>query len=90
MSLERIKIDNLKEWPKIKQEIIGYLFEQLSRKPYDNWYSYKGKFEYEGKRYDLECECKLDRQVFSFRNLHIAHETQIIDVDQLVRDGFNA
>ena len=87
MSEFNIKVDRIKEYPLIKKEIISYLFDQMSRKPYDQWYHYKGKFEYEGKRYDLECDCKLDRQIFSYKNLHIAHETEVIDVDELVRQG---
>lgn len=86
MSLDRINVDNLREYPQLKKEIISYLFDYLSRKNYDQWYKYSGSFFYEGKEYDLECECRLDRQIFSYRNLHIAHKTEIIDIDQLVKD----
>jgi NADPH-dependent 2,4-dienoyl-CoA reductase/sulfur reductase-like enzyme len=87
MSEFNIKVDRIKEYPQLKKEIVAYLFSHMSRKPFDKWYHYSGKFEFEGKRYDLECDCKLDRQIFSYKNLHIAHETEIIDIHQLVKDG---
>lgn len=84
---KKIKFERTKDMPVLKKEIISHLFDYVSRRPFNEWYKYKGEFKYEGKEYNLECECKMDNQMFTYRNLFIEHKQQIIDLDQLVRDG---
>ena len=81
------KIERFKDIPQLKREIIAYLFENMSRKERDRWFQFKGEFVYENVEYNLECECKWDNQIFSYRNLFIEHKQQVIDVDELVRNG---
>ncbi len=59
------KLERIKNMPKLKQEIVSYLFEFVSRKPWGQWWKYKGEFIYEGQGYDLECEVKFDNQIFT-------------------------
>ena len=88
MSLNNIKLERIKDMPKMKKEIIGYLFDYVARKGKSNkWYSYKGQFKYEGSYYALECECKMDNQVFTYRKMFIEHEPVEIDVHQMARAG---
>lgn len=84
---KKIKFERTKNMPKLKQEIISHLFDYVSKRQYDQWYKYTGEFKYEDKVYNLECECRMDNQMFTYRNLFIEHKQQIIDLDQLVRDG---
>ena len=79
------KFERMKAIPKLKQEIISYLFDFVARKPRDQWWQYKGEFKYDGNEYDLECDCKWDNQVFTYRNMHISHKQQIIDVEDVMR-----
>lgn len=83
----RIKIERLKEFPQLKKEIVSYLFDAMGRKPQNQWHNYKGEFRYDGQAYDLECDCKLDNQIFSFKNMHISYKQQVIDIDDWVRKG---
>ena len=88
LQTNRIKLERMKDYPKLKQEIISYLFDWLSKNgKRDEWYKYVGKFEYEGEPYELECECRRDNEVFSYRKLHICRPTQIIDVHDMERRG---
>lgn len=75
-----MKLERLKELPALKQDIIKYLCNFVSRKPYDHWWKYSGEFKYEGKTYNLECECKMDNEMFTYRNLHIEHKQEVIDL----------
>lgn len=84
---DKMKFERMKELPRLKQEIISYLFDFVARKPHSQWWQYKGEFKYEGEEYNLECECKYDNQMFTYRNLFIEHKQQVIDVDDLVRKG---
>ena len=83
----KLKFERIKHMPKLKQEIISYLFDYVARKRPGDWFKYVGEFKYDGVVYNLECECRMDNQMFTYRNLFIEHKQQIIDVDQLVRDG---
>jgi hypothetical protein len=84
---DKLKFERMKQLPRLKQEIISYLFDFVARKPRDQWWRYKGEFKYDGKEYELECDCKYDNQMFSYRNLHIAHKQEVIDVDDLAKQG---
>lgn len=77
---DRLKFERVKSMPKLKQEIISYLFDFVSRKPHDQWWVYKGEFMYEGNSYLLECDCRMDNQVFTYRNLHIEHKQEVVDL----------
>jgi len=80
-------LERMKSMPKLKQEIISYLFDFVSRKQGDRWWQYKGEFKYDGAEYNLECEVRMDNQMFTYRNLYIEHKQRIIDVDDLVNKG---
>lgn len=84
---DKMKYERVKAMCPLKREIISYLFDYVSRKKEGYWWSYKGTFNYEGKEYDLECDCKCDNQVFTYRNLHIQHKQQVIDIEEMVREG---
>jgi len=84
---DKLKFERVKDMPKLKQEIISYLFDFVARKPYGKWWQYKGEFKYEGNAYNLECDCMFDNQMFTYRNLFIEHQQVIIDVDDMIRKG---
>jgi hypothetical protein len=79
-----MKFESIKDMPQLKKEIIIYLFEFIARKKYDEWWHYAGEFKYDGKEYNLECDVKLDNQVFSYKNLHIEHKQVVLDVDDVL------
>lgn len=86
--LERnLKFERVKTMPRLKQEIIGHLFDFLSRKRFGDWYKFNGEFKFDGVVYNIECECKMDNQMFTYKNLYIEHKQQIIDVDQMIKEG---
>lgn len=84
---DKMKFERVKNMPRLKAEIISHLFDYISRKKHDTWWQYKGQFKYEGQTYNLECQCKYDNQLFTYKNLHIEHEQVVIDVDDMVRKG---
>jgi hypothetical protein len=81
------KFERMKSMPPIKREIISYLFDYVAKKPQDRWYKYKGEFKYDGKEYLLEAECRMDNQVFTYRNMIIEHKQVVIDIDEMVQKG---
>lgn len=78
------KTERIKDLPRLKAEIISYLFDHVARKLRDRWYKYKGEFHYDGKTYDLECECKWDNQMFTYRHMHISHKQVELDVNDVL------
>ena len=82
-----MKFECIKSMPKLKAEIIRYLFDFVGRKPHNEWYQYKGQFNYEGETYELECKCKWDNQMFTYRDLFIERKQIVIDMDEMVRHG---
>ena len=88
MISSNVKTERLREIQEIKREIILHMFEYLSRqKYYDVWYKYKGEFRYEGNEYTVECEVKMDNQMFTYKNLFIDQKQIIIDVHDMARRG---
>lgn len=85
--MQHNKLSSFKEEPLLKKEIIVYLFDHISRKTYGQWYKYKGEFKYEGQEYNLECECKMDNEIFTYKNLFIEHKQVVIDIDDMVARG---
>jgi hypothetical protein len=84
---DKMKVERITTMCNLKREIMSYLFEFVSRKKEGRWWKYKGEFIYDGKTYNLECECKYDNSFFTYRNLHIEHKQVVIDIDEMVRDG---
>jgi len=84
---EKIKFERKHEMCQLKKEIISYLYDQMLRKERDRWWTYKGEFKYEGETYNLECDCKLDCVMFTYKNLHIEHKQRIIDLEEMVTRG---
>lgn len=84
---EKIKFERTSEMCALKKEIISYLFDYMLRKSHNQWYQYKGEFKYQGKEYNLECACKYDNQMFTYKNLFIEHKQQVIDIDEMIRKG---
>lgn len=82
-----MKFERIKKLPRIKQEIISYLFDEIARKDRDKWWKYKGNFKFNGKNYNLECECKWDNQMFTYRNMYIEHQQIEIDIEQAIKIG---
>ena len=80
---EAERVERIKQMPRLKQEIIGYLFTFVSGKPYDQWYRYKGTFIYQGADYVLECDCKHDRQMFTYKNFHIEYKQKVIELNDI-------
>lgn len=76
----KLKFERTKQMCPLKKEIISYLFNQIARRDRDRWWQYKGEFNYQGITYLLECECRWDNQVFSYRNMHIEHKQVEIDL----------
>lgn len=86
---DKMKFERINQMPLLKREIIGYLFDFVGKKPRDQWWHYKGKFKYEGRTYELECDCKYDNQMFTYRNLFIEHEQVILDVSDVLNVNIN-
>lgn len=82
-----ITFERIKDMPQLKREIMLRLFTFISQKLVDQWWRYSGEFKFEGKEYELECDCKYDNQMFTYKNLHIAHKTQVINIQDLVDKG---
>lgn len=82
--MNKEKLERVSSMPKLKAEIIGYLFDFVTTKSRDQWWKYKGEFQYEGRDYDLECECKWDNEMFTYRNMHIGYKTIILDVEDVL------
>lgn len=82
-----MKHERLKNLPQLKKEIISYLFDFVARKRHDTWYQYKGEFKYEGNTYNLECKCKWDNQMFTYRDLFIEHKQVEISIDDMIKAG---
>ena len=77
----------LKSMPKLKQELISFLFNFVSRKRRNQWYKFKGEFGYDGTSYILEAEVKMDNQMFTYKNLLIEHKQKVIDIGELEFDA---
>ncbi len=77
----KMKFERVKQMPRLKREIISYLFDFVARKETGKWWKYNGTFKYDGQEYDLECECQYDNQMFTYRNMHIQYKQEIIDLD---------
>ncbi len=75
-----IKLERMADVCSLKKAIIIYLFDFISKKKQDVWWKYKGQFEYEGETFNLECECKYDNLIFTYRSLFIEREQVIIDL----------
>lgn len=83
----KLKFERVKDMAPIKREIISYLFDYVCRKKDDRWWKYKGEFKYQGQEYVIECECRMNNQMFSYRNLLIEYKQVVIDVDEMVKKG---
>jgi hypothetical protein len=87
MSFGKEKFERKKDMCPLKQEIIKYLFDFVSRKGYSQWWQYKGEFKYQGETYNLECQVKFDNQMFTYKNLYIEKRQIIVDVDDMRARG---
>lgn len=85
---DKMKFERIKSMPLLKREIVSYLFDFVARKPHSQWWHYKGEFKYDGREYDLECDCKYDNQMFTYKNLHISYKQVVIDVEEVLSDEF--
>lgn len=81
------KFERIAQMPRLKAEIISYLFDFVARKDREQWWQYKGEFKYDGESYDLECQCKWDNQVFTYRNLIISRKQIEIDINDMIEQG---
>lgn len=77
------KVERFKDIPYLKKDIIRYLFAQMENKARNRWWQYKGNFIYDGVTYNLECECKWDNEVFTYRHMFIEHEQKVIDITDM-------
>jgi hypothetical protein len=84
---DKMKFERTSEMCQLKKEIISYLHDQMLRKERDRWWTYKGEFKYQGETYNLECDCKLDAMLFSYKNLHIEHKQVVLDIDEMIQRG---
>jgi hypothetical protein len=84
---DKMKFERIDDMCALKKEIISYLFDAVSRRMRDTWWTYKGEFQYQGETYNLECDCKWDNILFTYKNLHIEHKQQVIDIDEFVKRG---
>lgn len=85
----KMKFERMKDVCKLKQSIISYLFDYVARKERDRWYKYQGNFVYEGVTYDLECECKMDNQMFTYRKMIISQKQITLDVEDVLKMDLN-
>jgi len=84
MNDRKLKFERIKDVCQLKKEILSYLFDYVSKKPRDTWYRYTGDFKYEGDSYNLECECRWDNVMFTYRNLFIERKQIILNVDDVL------
>ena len=72
----------------LEQEIIRMIFKFLENKRNsDQWWKYKGEFNYDGKDYVLEVEARMDNHMLTYRNMFIEYKQGVIDVDDLAARG---
>jgi hypothetical protein len=83
-----VKFERVKDMPKMKADIVSYLFYFICKKPADQWWQYKGEFEYQGIIYDLECECSHDNEAFIYRNMYISYQQKEIYITDAINKGF--
>lgn len=83
-----LKFERVNIMPRLKQEIVGHLFDFLARKRQGDWYKFKGEFKYDGVEYIIECECKTDNQMFTYKNLFIEHKQIVIDVEDVLKGSW--
>ena len=86
-STDKMKFERKDQMCRLKQEIVMYLFDQISKRERDRWWSYKGEFKYEGETYNLECDVKYDNIMFTYKNLHIEHKQRVLDIEEMVQRG---
>lgn len=86
---DKMKFERINQMPKLKQEIISYLFDFIARKPQSQWWHYNGTFKFDGKEYNLECDCKFDNQMFTYKNLFIEHKQVVLDVEDVLAGRIN-
>lgn len=82
--MNKEKLERVINMPKLKAQIINYLFEFVTSKPRNQWWKYKGEFVYENVQYDLECECKWDNEMFTYRHFYIGYKTITLDVEDVL------
>jgi hypothetical protein len=64
------------------------IFKFLERKPNsDQWWHYKGEFNYDGKDYVLEVDARMDNQMLTYRNMFIEFKQVTIDLDEMAARG---
>jgi hypothetical protein len=85
MQDRNIKFERIKSMPLLKREIISYLFDFVNRKKPDTWWHYNGEFKYQGDTYILECDVRMDNQMFTYRGLMIEHKQQVLEVEDVLR-----
>ena len=83
----KMKFERTEQMCQLKKEIISYLFDAVQRKPHNQWWKYEGEFQYQGETYNLECDCKWDNILFTYKNLHIEHKQRVIDIEDFVKRG---
>ena len=84
---DKLKFERIKDMPVIKRQIVKHLFDFLKRKRSDMWWFYNGDFKYEGRDYHLECQCRMDNVMLTFRFMHIEYKQVVIDVDAMNKNG---
>lgn len=84
---DKIKFERKDQMCRLKKEIVMYLFDQVGQRERDRWWAYKGEFKYEGETYNLECDCKTDGILFTYKNLHIEHKQRVLDIDEMIQKG---
>lgn len=84
----RPKVERVAEMAPIKRELIQRLFDFLDRKKdSDKWWKYSGTFIYDSREYEFEVECRMDNDMLTYRDMHIAYKTVEIDIAELESRG---
>jgi len=74
----------------LEREIVKRLFNFLKNKRNsDQWWKYKGEFNYDGKDYVLEVDVRMDNQMLTYRNMFIEYKQVVIDLDELPKGILN-
>jgi hypothetical protein len=82
-----MKVEHIKDMPKLKKEIVVFLFDHVTKRPRNIWHKFECELSYEGKQYNLECDCRWDNEMFSYRDMHISHKQIVIDVHDMEAKG---
>ncbi len=76
-----MKTKRLREMSELEQALIMSLWKAIQDKPvYVIWQNYEAKFEFEGQKYNYNCEFLVENGHLQIRNPRIEREQVVIEL----------